>query len=138
MDNNIKTVLTERALAIYKPPFKFESGYFFDSDGNMVADKHEAEAMRVRGWGRISYMPTPEELQDHIGKLIAQAMTELWVRGSALAEKDADAVLVAQDLPEMECPDCGLRVMSSCGKKCPVPNAYAALQSASDNGDKTA
>lgn len=79
---DIKTVLTDRALSIYKPPFRFESGYFFDADNNMVADKHED--MRVRGWGRISYMPAPEELQDHIGMLIAKAMTEFWERNTAL------------------------------------------------------
>lgn len=32
---------------------------------------------------------------------------------------------IAADLPEVECPDCGLKVMSSCGNKCPVPDAYA-------------
>ena len=28
-----------------------------------------------KGWGRIGYMPNPEELQDEIGAMIADALT---------------------------------------------------------------
>lgn len=67
------------ALAIYKPPFKYQAGYIFDADDNMVADDcGENAAARIRGWGRIQYMNNPEQLQDTIGEHIAKAMTEYW------------------------------------------------------------
>ena len=65
--------LRERAVALYKPPFKFFGGYIWDSEGQMVADNHvdeDAQILRVRGWGRISYLENPEELQDEVGELI--------------------------------------------------------------------
>ncbi|HCJ29158.1 MAG TPA: hypothetical protein DHV63_07680 [Pseudomonas sp.] len=78
--------ITSRALALYKPPFRFDRyGYIWDAEDNMVADNHiEAEAdgaaLRVRGWGRISYLKNPEQLQDEIGRIMAQALTEYWER----------------------------------------------------------
>lgn len=57
--------LKQRALDLYKPPFRFIHGYIQDSDGRTVADNDgvsEGIAARVRGWGRISYLPTPEQL----------------------------------------------------------------------------
>lgn len=78
-----KTELTKKALSICKPPFEFKHGYIFDSDGHMVADHPLEEGiLRIRGWGRIQYMGNPEQLQDEIGKLIAQAMTEFWEKNS--------------------------------------------------------
>ena len=78
--------ITSRALALYKPPFRFDKyGYIWDADNNMVADNHiEKEAdgatLRVRGWGRISYMEDSAQLQDEAGRMIAQALTEYWER----------------------------------------------------------
>lgn len=67
------------ALELYKPPFVFRCGYIFDAEGNMVGDEAgNSAAMRVRGWGRISYMDNPEKLQDTAGELIAKALTEFW------------------------------------------------------------
>jgi hypothetical protein len=72
--------ITERALAIYKPPFYFLAGYIFDSDHQPVADDYESKfgALRVRGWGKIQYLENPEKLQDEVGNLIAIALTEFW------------------------------------------------------------
>ena len=48
---------------IYTPPFKHcdsGCGYVFDSKDNMVADHLPVDGprtLRVRGWGRMSYMP---------------------------------------------------------------------------------
>jgi hypothetical protein len=55
----------------------------------MVADNHVEDSveetgveafLRVRGWGRISYLPDPEALQDQIGEIIGQALTEFWLK----------------------------------------------------------
>jgi hypothetical protein len=75
--------ITERALALYKPPFQFQSGYIFDADHQVVADDHESkvDALRVRGWGRIQYLENPRELQDEVGRMIAIALTEFWNKG---------------------------------------------------------
>jgi len=71
--------LTADALALYKPPFRFAYGFIWDAENMMVAD-HEGQdvALRIRGWGRIGYKPNAEQLQDKVGELIAQAMTEFW------------------------------------------------------------
>ena len=74
-----KEELRARALSICKPPFKFERGFIFDADNNMVADNPMEDGIsRVRGWGRISYMKNPEQLQDEVGEIIAEALTEYW------------------------------------------------------------
>ena len=76
--------LCRDALALYLPPFRFDHGYIFDSNHRMVADNEGQDvALRVRGWGRISHMPTPESLQDKVGELIAEALTEYWTRHNA-------------------------------------------------------
>jgi hypothetical protein len=41
----------------------------------MVADQ---TVLRVRGWGRMSYLADPEALQDAAGDLVAEAMTKFW------------------------------------------------------------
>lgn len=55
----------------------------------MVADNHVEDAaketgseafLRVRGWGRISYLPDPEALQDKVGEILGQALTEFWLK----------------------------------------------------------
>lgn len=84
--------LRARAFALYKPPFKFQHGYIFDSAGSMVADQGgfdekmgDAIAARVRGWWRIGKFPTPEQLQDKVGELLAEALNDLWERNAGVA-----------------------------------------------------
>jgi hypothetical protein len=49
----------------------------------MVADQPAQDAvLRIRGWGRIQYLPDAEKLQDAVGELIARAMTEFWERSA--------------------------------------------------------
>jgi hypothetical protein len=76
-------IVTIRSLAmsIYTPPFKFQHGYIFDSQNHMVSDDDGVSGFvvsRVRGWGRIGYMPNGEEIQDEIGKMIADALNEYY------------------------------------------------------------
>ncbi len=52
----------------FKPPFTFGSGYIFDSNNQMVGE--------VRAWGYLQYKPDSEKLQDRLGELIAEALTE--------------------------------------------------------------
>lgn len=75
------------ALALYRPPFTFRMGYIRDAGGHMVADQDgfgegskvfDSVAARVRGWGRIGYMPDAEALQDEVGVVIAEALTAYW------------------------------------------------------------
>ena len=80
------TKIQSAAIDLYKPPFKFECGYIFDSEHNMLADNGgmdelmDGMAARIRGWGRIQYLKDfkPEELQDTVGELVAIALTEYW------------------------------------------------------------
>ncbi len=83
--------LRNKSIGLYTPPFRFEHGYIWDAKGQMVADNHvdgEDAALRIRGWGRISYMENPEALQDEVGNVIALAMTEFWERSKA--ERDSE------------------------------------------------
>ena len=66
-----------RAIKLYRPPFRYECGYIWDANNEMVADE-TAHALQVRGWGRISYLDQPEKLQDEVGALIAEALTKFW------------------------------------------------------------
>lgn len=73
--------LRARAISLYKPPFKFDFGYIWDADGQMVADQNlneDGQILRVRGWGRISYLENPEALQDEVGEVIALALSNYW------------------------------------------------------------
>lgn len=90
------------ALALYKPPFQHLHGYILDSDNRVVADDGEATKMlgqiaaRVRGWGRIKYLPSPEELQDKVGELVAEALTQYWERQcQPAAPQVSDAMISA-------------------------------------------
>ena len=75
--------LMTNALKLCKPPFFFRVGYIFDSTGNMIADEAGVGAIaRMRGWGRLGGMENAEDLQDAIGKHIAQAMTEYWEKNT--------------------------------------------------------
>jgi len=80
------------AMAVYTPPFKFMYGYIYDSGNRMVADNGEingeqsvegAVAARVRGWGRIGYMPNAKQLQDEIGQMMADALNAFYTRPSS-------------------------------------------------------
>ena len=75
--------LREIAIALYKPPFKFDCGYIWDAGGQMVADNNldkDEQILRVRGWGRISYLENAEALQDEVGEVIAIALSDYWNR----------------------------------------------------------
>jgi hypothetical protein len=75
MDDKLRT----SALELFKPPFHYHCGYIFDTSGNMVSDNcGETAATRLRGWGRIQYMGNPQELQDAVGELIAEALNSFW------------------------------------------------------------
>jgi hypothetical protein len=67
------------AFSLYRPPFKHVRGFIYDSQNNMIADQ-AGHVLRVRGWGRISYLKDPEQLQDSVGDLIAKALTAYWNR----------------------------------------------------------
>jgi hypothetical protein len=91
--------LRDRARKLFRAPFRYEGGYIWDDDTEMLADKRvESEApgatLRVRGWGRLGYITkSPEEadaLQDAYGELIAEALT-------AHFGKRTNAVLVPAD-----------------------------------------
>jgi hypothetical protein len=85
------------AMAIYKPPFKHHRGYIYDSQQHMVADDHDVHAAvvaRVRGWGRIGYMQNPEELQDEVGEMMADALNALYThQAKPLSEAQIDQAL---------------------------------------------
>lgn len=74
------STLNSRALLLYKPPFTYLNGYVYDADLRMVSDNDggDADPVRVRGWGRISYLPDAEALQDEVGAIIARALTAYW------------------------------------------------------------
>jgi hypothetical protein len=65
----------ERALALYTPPFTTRYDYVFDGAGNMIADyaSDPSNPLRVRGWGRICYLPDPEALQDTVEAFLEEA-----------------------------------------------------------------
>ena len=79
----------KEAMAVYTPPFRYEHGYIFDSNNNMVADDGDmvgdmnvktAVAAQVRGWGRLGYMPNGAAVQDEIGQMIADALNQYYER----------------------------------------------------------
>ena len=79
-----KALLCTAALELYKPPFRFDRGYIFDAEGRMAYDNEGVDTMgRVRGWGRIQYLPNPEALQDKVGEMIAEALNDFWKKHSA-------------------------------------------------------
>ena len=78
------------ALKLYTPPFRYERGYIFDAGENMVADKCGENIVQVRGWGRIGYMPDPEQMQDKIGEIIAAALTDFWGKNDKTAMNQLD------------------------------------------------
>jgi hypothetical protein len=94
------------ALDLYHPPFRFDHGFIWDADNNMVADRPGQDSiLRIRGWGQISYKPNPEQLQDAIGHLIAQALTDFWIKFKKLTVVEVmdDHVHIA----DQSCSVCG-------------------------------
>jgi hypothetical protein len=62
-----------RANKLYRTPFRYDGiSYIWDADNNMVADFRDENPgfIRVRGWGRISYMKDAEALHDEVIVLI--------------------------------------------------------------------
>lgn len=115
MSNELKT----KALELYKLPFRFDHGYIFDASGHTVADQggaldgQLAFMAQVRGWGRIGKLENAEAMQDKVGELIAEALTEYWERNTGApilikngqpyniqfaTKEDADKYLAARDL----------------------------------------
>lgn len=84
MTEETPQALRARALVVYKAPFKCRHGYIYDAEGNMVMDDHcdesPAAIARLRGWGHLCRKPNPEALQDELGDLIAEALSEFWER----------------------------------------------------------
>jgi len=87
--------LRAAALELYAAPFTYDCGYIYDANRRMVADDHGLDATaRVRGWGRISYLKDPEQLQDTVGQLIAEALTEFWNKANFVRDH---VCMVSQD-----------------------------------------
>lgn len=82
--------MRSQALALYKAPFRFKHGYVFDANGEMVSDDGDIadSVARVRGWGRIGYMVDAKQLQDEVGTIIAEALTEFWIKHRSEAKPD--------------------------------------------------
>jgi hypothetical protein len=80
--------MRKRVLAQYTPPFRYENGYIWDSKTEMVADSQVDDDIgpRVRGWGRMKYLPESEALYEATGHAIAEAMTKFW-RDSGKGER---------------------------------------------------
>lgn len=80
--------IRQRALALYQPPFHFIHGYIYDSKNKMFSDDDGQDTVqRVRGWGRISYLPDAAKLQNEVGALIAEALTEFWTKAQELKDQ---------------------------------------------------
>ena len=95
MTDETRPTLRQRALDLYRPPFRFDGiTYIWDSKGEMVCDSQvEGEladlAPRVRGWGRMKYIPGCDELFVATGHAIAEALTIGWekLRAGPLPEQ---------------------------------------------------
>ncbi len=83
------TPLRQAAMSVYTPPFRYQHGYIFDSQHLMIADDDSvtgAVASRVRGWGKLGYLPNGAELQDEIGQIIADALNALYAKDIQAAD----------------------------------------------------
>lgn len=81
------TPIRAAAFDLYTPPFRHDHGYIRDSNHQMVADDAGDTmagviAARIRGWGRIQYMDSPERragaLQDEVAEMVADALNRYW------------------------------------------------------------
>lgn len=93
--------ITNKAIDVYKPPFTYDlfGQMIFDSNHNLVAD--------IRGWGRIQKMENPEGIQDEIGRQIAKAMTEHWIKAQIRNYTCDKCEVVFIETSISECPECG-------------------------------
>lgn len=87
MTDKAPTNAKEIVLSLFTPPFYFQHGYIFDSNGQMVSDEGRDIALgtiisRIRSWGMIQYIEAPEakaeEIQDAAGEIIAEALNQYW------------------------------------------------------------
>ena len=74
--------LKKKAISMYKPPFSFSRGYIFDSEGTMFSDDGGSgdRVARIRGWGHIGGEKdfNPENIQDALGEMFAEALNAYW------------------------------------------------------------
>lgn len=74
--------LKDQAMAAFKAPFRHIRGYIWDSASQMVLDDCVEDAavptMRVRGWGYLQKLPDGDKVQDHMGEVVADALTLYW------------------------------------------------------------
>jgi len=66
------TDLRSQALELYRPPFRREYGYVFDSRSDTIVS-----VLRPRG-SRVKSPLDPNPLQDAAGDLVAEALTRFW------------------------------------------------------------
>jgi len=64
--------ITKEMLSKFTFPVRFHegSGYILDATDQMVGE--------VRAWGMLQYHKNPEELQDALGRFMADAINEKW------------------------------------------------------------
>jgi len=76
----------QKILELYKGPFVYNMGYIYDANGQMLADnagENIPGIVQVRGWGYLtggaaSWKDGAEEIQDELGEMIAEALTQYW------------------------------------------------------------
>lgn len=90
--------LRQRAIALYQPPFTFNRfGYITDANHQPVADNNVSDdesgkaLLRVRGWGRISYMDDAAPLQDQVGLELMEALNAHWIKNGGVANLSVDS-----------------------------------------------
>ena len=90
--------LRQRAIALYQPPFNFNRfGYITDANHQTVADNNVSDdesgkaLLRVRGWGRISYMDDAAPLQDQVGLELMEALNAHWIKNGGVANLAVDS-----------------------------------------------
>ena len=90
--SQIEEDLRARAISLYVGPFNYYCGYISDSKGEVFADLGsiiEQEA-RIRGWCRIQKLEDAEALQDKVGELFAEALSQFWLAAKQDAESMAE------------------------------------------------
>lgn len=116
-DKDFDSAIRQVALDYLKPPFKSHWGYIYDSGSHMVADdggpEREGHVLRIRGWGTISYLENPEQLQDKIGELVAEALTKFW-------NDESEATQLRARIVELEA-----RLAVAEGKRSPAPDSVS-------------
>ncbi len=91
-----KDKIKAEVLKLYTPPFHYSSaGYIFDSEGHTFSDSgcvvgEERMMARIRGWGRLSYMEHPHELQDAAGEMYAEALNLYWAQATKATSKNSE------------------------------------------------